>query len=135
MEKATFEGVKQALLREVNRFLWQHYRQTLDELLNDLYVRRFTVLRNTATDDILKIVRISGVFATIHDPTVKDLQEAIDRFERGTFGLCLRCGREIPLALLERQPTVRFCVVCQQNEQKASSSPQSPEQGLYPYPL
>ncbi|WP_374536096.1 TraR/DksA family transcriptional regulator [Micromonospora aurantiaca (nom. illeg.)] len=32
----------------------------------------------------------------------------------GTYGVCERCGQDIPTARLEILPSARFCVPCQQ---------------------
>lgn len=42
------------------------------------------------------------------------VQGALDRFERGSFGLCERCGKEIDPARLEALPYAALCLHCQQ---------------------
>jgi RNA polymerase-binding transcription factor DksA len=37
---------------------------------------------------------------------------ALDRIEKGTFGRCERCGKEIGQGRLEALPYARFCVDC-----------------------
>ncbi len=44
--------------------------------------------------------------------TYKDIAEAFRRLESGTYGLCERCGTDIPIARLEAEPFARFCVPC-----------------------
>lgn len=41
-----------------------------------------------------------------------ELDAAQDRFRTGRYGLCERCGGEIPPARLEAQPAARLCVEC-----------------------
>jgi RNA polymerase-binding protein DksA len=45
---------------------------------------------------------------------LSQVQDALDRFEQGTYGLCERCGEEIDPARLEALPYVTFCLHCQQ---------------------
>ena len=45
---------------------------------------------------------------------VASLQEALLRFEEGTYGICERCGREISLQRLEALPEARLCINCAQ---------------------
>ena len=44
--------------------------------------------------------------------TYKDIAEAFRRLESGTYGLCDRCGTDIPIARLEAESFARFCVPC-----------------------
>lgn len=41
-----------------------------------------------------------------------EVREAIGRFDRGTFGLCTRCGQAIPEERLEVLPYTRYCTPC-----------------------
>jgi DnaK suppressor protein len=45
---------------------------------------------------------------------VKSLQEALMRFEEGTYGICERCGRQIGAQRLEALPEARLCIDCAQ---------------------
>jgi RNA polymerase-binding protein DksA len=41
------------------------------------------------------------------------IDEALDKIERGTYGTCDRCGREISEARLKAVPHAIYCVECQ----------------------
>jgi len=41
------------------------------------------------------------------------IDEALGKIERGTYGECGRCGREIPKARLAALPHAMYCVECQ----------------------
>jgi DnaK suppressor protein len=45
---------------------------------------------------------------------VKALQDALSRFEEGTYGICERCGKEIGAQRLEALPQARLCIECAQ---------------------
>lgn len=122
MEKANLQTIKRALLREVEQTLWKNYRQNLSEVLNDLSIRRFSVPSKPTSDDVLRVIRTSGLFTTFGDRHAHDLQDALQRMENGSFGLCLRCGRDIPVAVLERDPTIRYCAACQQHQNNRSEN-------------
>ena len=49
-----------------------------------------------------------------------EIDEALDRIEDGTFGICEDCGEPIALKRLEVIPDARYCVECQENLEKAS---------------
>ena len=41
-----------------------------------------------------------------------DVLNALKRIEKGNFGVCIFCGKEISLERLEAFPEVQTCVVC-----------------------
>jgi RNA polymerase-binding transcription factor DksA len=43
---------------------------------------------------------------------VAELDLALERLRQGTYGVCERCGRPIPVERLEIRPAARTCVSC-----------------------
>ncbi|MGC4897197.1 TraR/DksA family transcriptional regulator [Micromonospora sp. DT31] len=99
---------------------------TLDErtrTLRDLLERQFEEFTAQLTD-LTTDARQPGQGG--HDPDtlrrlievaqqgVADAAQALQRMSEGTYGVCERCGRDIPTARLEIRPVARFCVPCQQ---------------------
>ncbi len=39
-----------------------------------------------------------------------EVEAALERMDRGTYGICERCGRRIEPARLRAMPTARFCL-------------------------
>lgn len=48
-----------------------------------------------------------GTVAALHA-----IEEALERVEAGTYGVCTRCGRDIPAERLELRPMAATCVPC-----------------------
>jgi len=46
------------------------------------------------------------------------LEEALNRIENGTFGICKSCEQEIPKARLEAVPNTQLCVPCKLKEKQ-----------------
>jgi DnaK suppressor protein len=46
--------------------------------------------------------------------TLHAVQDALGKFERGTYGTCENCGTKIDWARLEAKPEARLCIKCQQ---------------------
>jgi DnaK suppressor protein len=44
--------------------------------------------------------------------SLDDVDDALSRLDRGTYGLCERCGNPISEARLEAMPTARRCLDC-----------------------
>jgi len=43
-----------------------------------------------------------------------DVEEALARFDLGTYGICESCGNKIDWARLEAKPEARLCIKCKQ---------------------
>jgi RNA polymerase-binding transcription factor DksA len=43
---------------------------------------------------------------------LENVQGALARIEKGTYGLCERCGKEIPPERLEAIPSAKLCMAC-----------------------
>ncbi len=44
--------------------------------------------------------------------TLGEVEAAIDRLDRGAYGLCEVCGTTIEAARLEAKPAARLCITC-----------------------
>lgn len=62
---------------------------------------------------------------------LRDVEDALTRLERGTFGRCEGCGRPIPSARLRALPRARLCVRCQRREDARSRRLRSARTGRY----
>lgn len=52
------------------------------------------------------------------EATLAEIDEALDRVEAGTFGLCEGCEEIIPKVRLNAVPHARFCVDCQRKTER-----------------
>jgi RNA polymerase-binding transcription factor DksA len=44
--------------------------------------------------------------------TLQDIEDALAKFDAGTYGACESCGQAIPDARLEAMPAARLCISC-----------------------
>jgi RNA polymerase-binding transcription factor DksA len=44
--------------------------------------------------------------------TLTDIEDALVKFEQGTYGECESCHRQIPEVRLEAMPAARLCIEC-----------------------
>lgn len=49
---------------------------------------------------------------------LKKVEEALERIEEGTFGLCTECEEPIELKRLEARPTATHCVSCKEEQER-----------------
>jgi len=52
--------------------------------------------------------------------TLRQVEHALRRFEKGTYGICEDCGQEIDSARLEVLPYATLCLNCRQRRDRAS---------------
>jgi RNA polymerase-binding transcription factor DksA len=52
---------------------------------------------------------------------IGELQDALERIDKGTYGRCQRCGREIDPERLEIVPTTSLCAECAGAEAQAAA--------------
>jgi len=49
---------------------------------------------------------------------IRKMQEALDRIDKGTFGICDRCGGPISEKRLMARPVTTLCIECKTKEEK-----------------
>ncbi len=52
-----------------------------------------------------------------------EVEHALDKFEKGTYGLCDSCGQSIATDRLEALPQASLCVNCKAKNAKGRASP------------
>lgn len=48
----------------------------------------------------------------------KKINKALDKIEKGKFGVCERCGEEISVKRLEARPVAEMCIRCKEEMEK-----------------
>lgn len=54
---------------------------------------------------------VEAITGTLRE-TLQEINEALEKLEAGTYGLCESCGGQIPEARLEAMPAAKFCIDC-----------------------
>ncbi|BCJ86050.1 TraR/DksA C4-type zinc finger protein [Effusibacillus dendaii] len=63
-----------------------------------------------------------------------EIDEALERMEDGTYGICTHCGQEIPYERLEAQPAAEFCITCQEKAEEHQIESNRPVEENFEYP-
>jgi DnaK suppressor protein len=65
--------------------------------------------------------------ANAHQRELIEIRDALDRIDKGTYGICERNGEAISIERLEKLPYVRLCIDCQSEEEhdKLAAFPRS----------
>jgi DnaK suppressor protein len=105
----------------------EHYRRTLTEQLRQqtdaARENQSDALEMAAADDGVKDVADQSVKDVSQEieyrlserasQVVADIDQALLRIEEGSYGVCARCGRDIPERRLDALPTARYDADCQ----------------------
>ncbi len=57
-------------------------------------------------------------FATREERFLYHIEQALERIENGTYGLCQECGEPIGRERLEAVPHARLCISCKSKEEQ-----------------
>lgn len=55
---------------------------------------------------------------TLYTKTLKNINQALERLEEGTYGICEECGRQIGEKRLQAMPFALYCVDCQRERER-----------------
>lgn len=105
----------------------EHYRKILTEQLRQhselARENQADALEAATTDDGVKDVADQSVMDVNQEiefrlseresQLVADTDQALLRIEEGSYGICARCGKEIPERRLDALPTARYDAECQ----------------------
>ena len=58
------------------------------------------------------------MLASLEGNILKDIDDALNRIENGTYGLCVACGKSINPKRLEAVPYATLCVDCKEKQEK-----------------
>lgn len=56
----------------------------------------------------------SGVIVNQQKQELKEIEEALDRIEKGTYGICDMCDEMIAIGRLKAKPFAKFCTDCRE---------------------
>lgn len=105
--------LEKALLEEKQRVLRQSSftQQVMDTpaAAGDLSSHR-THIADQGTENYQR--ELASQLKSIEADALREIDAALDRIAKGTYGICERCGEPIPLARLEVLPYARLCMKC-----------------------
>ncbi|HZS94590.1 MAG TPA: TraR/DksA C4-type zinc finger protein [Chloroflexota bacterium] len=73
-----------------------------------------------AADELFEREKNMTLVRTL-EGSLQQVNEALAKYENGTYGICDECGKEIPLARLQAMPEATHCIDCQSKVSARSS--------------
>lgn len=85
--------------------------------------KEFSIATDDLADeaDLTSVERSQGIVFTLREKeqkTLAEIDEALQRMEEGTYGLCEECEDDIGAKRLEIFPTARLCITHQEEVEK-----------------
>jgi DnaK suppressor protein len=62
---------------------------------------------------------VTSQMAEVEGRELVQIEEALQRFDDKTYGLCVECEKPVPLARLQALPYARYCINCQRLAEKS----------------
>lgn len=84
--------------------------------------------RNTSTGDLIDAAldsahdEISSQLAEVESRELAATENALERIRTGQYGICERCGCNIPMARLNALPYATLCINCQREAEQLGES-------------
>lgn len=113
--KADIEKIKKDLLAEKERiekelgiFVQDRPHETAD------YDGTFRNMGDEVDDNVHEVEEytVNKPLEIALESTLRDTKKALDRIEKGTYGICKYCDKEIEIQRLTARPTSSSCVSC-----------------------
>ncbi len=98
------------MLLEKKRAMWTDLRDELFKSTGEGLHSQFELPLDPAEQGLIDLLADTGlIVADIRRQELTAMDEAMGRMERGTYGTCEACGREIPEERLRVMPFARYC--------------------------
>jgi DnaK suppressor protein len=114
-------------IRGIRRRLSSHYENLIKAVNRSRTAAEEIKLENTEDEgDLATISHARDLLYNLHEGAfarLRFIQEAIKALDRGQYGECVRCGKDINEKRLEAVPWATMCIRCQEEtEAKHTSS-------------
>lgn len=115
LDKKTIEELKSALLKEKEELEkdLEIIARPVDKTEGD-YETSFEDIGSDREDNASEVEQYTDnlpVEITL-EKKLKDILEALERMEKGTYGICENCNQEISPDRLRANPAARTCIKC-----------------------
>lgn len=113
LNKETIKKIKEELLTRKKQIV-KDLGILADNNKSDRHKVKFPDFGSKTDENAQEIGEYSTNLATkqVLESTLRDINNALDRIEKGTYGICKYCGELIPEKRLLARPVASACVEC-----------------------
>lgn len=115
MDQKTIEKIKEKLLKDKKRLNKELKRFAVkDERPEGDFDTLFPEIGRKEEENALEVASYTDNLPIEHslELKLKDVNDSLEKIQKGTFGSCEKCGGKIRDERLEILPTARFCMKC-----------------------
>jgi DnaK suppressor protein len=101
--------------------------ETLERSTDESHVRIAEQVRDAEDDSFSNLIvdlNLSDIDRDAQE--LRRIDSALTRLTTGTYGSCVNCGQEIPVARLKVEPTASRCIACQELYEKTHATGSTP---------
>jgi len=117
MNKSTLEKIKQNMLQRKEQIEAELKNFTKkDEKLKDNYRAEFPDFGDKEDENAKEIAEYTDNLSIEYslEKTLRDINKALEQIEKGNYGKCKYCGKQIPEERLLARPASSACVECKE---------------------
>jgi DnaK suppressor protein len=103
-------------VQDAIKYLHEEHPGTLDEEVEEVSAGTDNHLAETATATLDREIDYS--LEENSAEVLAAIEAALQRIDDGTYGVCIRCGREISIERLEARPWSALDIECQRQEER-----------------
>ena len=105
------------MLAEQKRKLWAELREDIAQSGEELHTQ-YDIPQDIGELSILDLLADAGLaIADLKRAQLTNLDEALGRLEKGSYGVCEGCGTRIGMERLKLVPFTPFCIECQKERE------------------
>ena len=110
--RSVLEDKKERILKELSIF----ESEGGDDLPSD-WKSRFPSFGHSTDDHAQEVASFTDRLSlnTALEKTLKDIDKALSLLEKGNYGICAHCGKDIAQARLKARPFSSSCVACKKH--------------------
>jgi len=105
------------LLRKMRQDIQQKGENTIEDMTEDREIYADPADRASAESDRAFILRLRDRDRKL----IQKIDQALDRIEEGSFGICEDCGEDISIARLKARPVTTLCIKCKSKQEQAEA--------------
>ncbi len=115
--KARLQAERERIVKELGYLESRFLRNAPRDASGDLSGYSFHLAdAGTDTDEREKAAQLTSAEGRL----LADIDAAIERIDRGAYGVCASCGGEIGAKRLEAMPYATQCIECKEREERAA---------------
>lgn len=123
LSKEEIKGIKEELIKRKEQILsdLKNIGEKEKDGSEEDYKTSFPEYGDKDDENAQEITEYSKNLATeqVLESTIKDINSALDRIDKGTYGICKYCGEEIGRKRMLARPVASSCVACKTKIQES----------------